>query len=128
MYNFNEIKIMKINFVQCLIFLFLLSNRTWAGIARQNTSPEILQVQKKGKNLKVSAHVHREIKQVALRIESSRNFKISKITDVSPFNPVKTRPASPDQDIWYPELGTGAGTRCSVFIHLLFWDWLQSRN
>jgi hypothetical protein len=63
-----------------------------------------LQIKQKGDTLDLSAQLPGSVHEVKLWVESTRNAKISKITDVSPLNPDPSARTTknPDRDIWYP--------------------------
>jgi len=66
-------------------------------------NPTQMDVTRRGSYLEIAARMPADITEVELRIESGRNNRISRISDVSPLAP-PTREATPQfpRDIWYP--------------------------
>ena len=69
-------------------------------------STAVLQAHKQGKYLRVTGVIPENIHEVEIRLFSTRNNVISKMTDVSPANPNANDEARRNQgsarDVWYP--------------------------
>lgn len=102
----------------CIFFVFVWLTCT-AGFS-QNTP--LISTSHHGDNFELVGTFPMSIKEVTLKLSSSRNQKISKITDVSSLHPepntVLPSPL-PNKDIWYPvvDLRLSAGTKVEVILN-----------